>query len=82
MGIDASTYERLASEPSIEAELNRRVRIADFSLHDLEELYAMRIVNEALAVRATVPRLTGRELQALHTALARLHLDLSEEEDA
>src|SRR3982074_810257 len=51
------------------AELNRRVRIADFSVDDLEQLYAMRVVNEALAVRATVPRLTAPQLQELHRAL-------------
>jgi DNA-binding GntR family transcriptional regulator len=62
----------LQREGLVEAELNRRVRIADFSLHDLEELYAMRIVNEALAVRATVPRLTGQELQELHSALDQM----------
>jgi DNA-binding GntR family transcriptional regulator len=59
----------LQREGLVEAELNRRVRIADFSVDDLEELYAMRIVNEALAVRATVPRLTAQELQELHGAL-------------
>jgi DNA-binding GntR family transcriptional regulator len=59
----------LQREGLIEAELNRRARIADFSVDDLEELYAMRIVNEALAVRATVPRLTPQQLHELHAAL-------------
>jgi DNA-binding GntR family transcriptional regulator len=62
----------LEREGLVEAELNRRVRIADFSLNDLEELYAMRVVNEALAVRATVPRLTAEQLQELHGALEEM----------
>jgi DNA-binding GntR family transcriptional regulator len=62
----------LQREGLVEAELNRRVRIADFSVDDLEELYAMRIVNEALAVRATVPRLTAQQLQELHKALEEM----------
>jgi DNA-binding GntR family transcriptional regulator len=62
----------LQREGLVDAELNRRVRIADFSVDDLEELYAMRIVNEALAVRATVPRLTAQELEELHTRLEEM----------
>jgi DNA-binding GntR family transcriptional regulator len=62
----------LQREGLVQAELNRRVRIADFSVDDLEELYAMRIVNEALAVRATVPRLTAQQLQELHRALEEM----------
>jgi DNA-binding GntR family transcriptional regulator len=62
----------LQREGLVEAELNRRVRIADFSVNDLEELYAMRVVNEGLAVRATVPRLTAQELQELHRALEEM----------
>jgi DNA-binding GntR family transcriptional regulator len=62
----------LQREGLVEAQLNRRVRIADVSVDDLEELYAMRIVNEALAVRATVPRLTPRGLQELYTALEEM----------
>jgi DNA-binding GntR family transcriptional regulator len=62
----------LQREGLVEAELNRRVRIADFSVNDLEDLYAMRVVNEALAVRATVPRLTAQQLEALHGALEEM----------
>jgi DNA-binding GntR family transcriptional regulator len=62
----------LQREGLVEAELNRRVRVADFSVGDLEQLYAMRILNETLAVRATVPRLTRDELQAISRSLARM----------
>jgi DNA-binding GntR family transcriptional regulator len=62
----------LQREGLVEAELNRRVRIADFSVNDLEALYAMRIVNEGLAVRATVPRLTAQQLEDLHRCLEEM----------
>jgi DNA-binding GntR family transcriptional regulator len=62
----------LQREGLVEAELNRRVRVADFSVGDLEQLYAMRILNETLAVRATVPRLTRDELEAIRRSLAQM----------
>ena len=62
----------LQREGLVDAELNRRVRVAEFSVSDLEELYAMRVVNEALAVRATVPRLTSHELEDLHRCLEEM----------
>jgi DNA-binding GntR family transcriptional regulator len=49
----------LQSEGLIEAETNRMVRVAGFSVEDLEQLYALRIVNEALAIRLTVPLMTA-----------------------
>jgi DNA-binding GntR family transcriptional regulator len=39
---------------------------------DLEEIYAMRIANEALAVRATVPRLAVVEVEALRACLEEM----------
>src|SRR2546426_8507291 len=62
----------LQREGLVDAELNRRVRVADFSVGDLEEIYAMRVVNEALAVRATVPRLTSQQLEDLHRCLEEM----------
>ena len=56
----------LEREGLVDAEMNRRVRVAPFSPADLEEVYAMRIVNEALAIRATVPHLTDEDLASLH----------------
>jgi DNA-binding GntR family transcriptional regulator len=38
-----------------------------------EELYALRIVTEAFAIRATVPHLTGDELAMLHTHLDEMN---------
>jgi DNA-binding GntR family transcriptional regulator len=62
----------LEREGLVEAELNRRVRIAPFSPEDLEELYALRIVNEALGIRASVPHLTDEDLSDLHDDLERM----------
>jgi DNA-binding GntR family transcriptional regulator len=59
----------LQREGLVVAELNRRVRVAPFSAADLEELYALRIVNEALGIRATVPHLRPEDFADLHRAL-------------
>ena len=67
----------LQREGLIEGEPNRRVRVAGFSVDDLEHLYAERIAVEALGVRLTVPRLTADELRALEG-----HLDGIEEYSA
>jgi DNA-binding GntR family transcriptional regulator len=62
----------LQREGLVDAELNRRVRVAEFSVGDLEEIYAMRIANEALAVRTTVPRLSVSEVEALRACLEEM----------
>jgi DNA-binding GntR family transcriptional regulator len=62
----------LEREGLVDAELNRRVRVAPFSPGDLEEVYALRIVNEALAIRATVPHLTPEDLASLHADMDRM----------
>jgi DNA-binding GntR family transcriptional regulator len=62
----------LEREGLVAAELNRRARVAPFSPGDLEEVYAMRIVNEALAIRATVPHLTDEDMAVLHADLGRM----------
>ncbi len=62
----------LEREGLVDAELNRRVRVADFSLVDLEQLYAMRILNETLAVQATVPLLTPDEVRAVRSSLTEM----------
>lgn len=49
----------------IEAERHRRVRVAPFSLDDLEQLYAMRISLECLAVRLTVQDLLSTDIEAM-----------------
>src|SRR5260370_35775358 len=39
----------------VKAQPNHLVRVADFAIPDLEQLYAIRISLEALAIRLTVP---------------------------
>jgi DNA-binding GntR family transcriptional regulator len=62
----------LQREGLVEAEPNHRVRVADFSIPDLEQLYAMRISLEALAIRLTVPLLQAEELRRLEGFLAQM----------
>jgi len=62
----------LEREGLVQAEPQRRARVADFSVDDLEELYAMRIELEALAIRFTVPRLDEGDLRELGELLGRM----------
>jgi DNA-binding GntR family transcriptional regulator len=62
----------LQREGLVEAEVNRRGRVSSFSIDDLEQLYAMRIVHEALAVRISVPQFTKVDVAALRTHLRRM----------
>jgi DNA-binding GntR family transcriptional regulator len=62
----------LQREGLVEAELNRRVRVARFSVEDLEQLYAMRIVTEALGIRATVPFLTDEDLAEIQGCIEEM----------
>jgi DNA-binding GntR family transcriptional regulator len=62
----------LQREGLIEAEANRRVRVTPISMEDLEELYALRIVNEALGARLTVPRLGEEDIAFLQMAVAEM----------
>jgi DNA-binding GntR family transcriptional regulator len=48
---------------------NHRVQVADFSLDDLEELYASRLVLEPLALTVRVSALTTSDLDEMATAL-------------
>lgn len=62
----------LQREGLVEAEANQSVRVAGFSFPDLEQLYATRICQEALAIRLTVPRLQTAELDRLEEVLAQM----------
>jgi DNA-binding GntR family transcriptional regulator len=62
----------LQYEGLIEGEPNRRVRIALLSVPDLDELYAMRISLETLAIRLTVPRLKSQDLSHIEAQLCRM----------
>jgi DNA-binding GntR family transcriptional regulator len=62
----------LQREGLVDSEPNRRVRVAPLSVADLEQVYAARIVIEALAVRLSVPLLEDGDLKALARALREL----------
>jgi len=55
----------LQSERLIEAEPNRRVRVAPMSTTDLEELYVVRVTLEAEAMRLSVPAMMPEDLARL-----------------
>jgi DNA-binding GntR family transcriptional regulator len=59
----------LQGEGLIESERNRRVRVTSFDIDDLEQVYATRIVLEALGVRLTVPLLSDEEITQLRQCL-------------
>jgi DNA-binding GntR family transcriptional regulator len=62
----------LEREGLVLSEPNRSVRIADFSIRDLESLYAMRVVLEAVAVRITVPTLRPEDFAELEGLMAQM----------
>jgi len=62
----------LEREGLVVSQPNRRVRIADFSIDDLESLYAMRVALEAVAVRLTVPTLRSEDFAELEGLMAQM----------
>jgi DNA-binding GntR family transcriptional regulator len=62
----------LQREGLVISEPNRRVRIADLSSDDAEELYIMRIALECVAIRITVPTLTSHDFAALEGYMAQM----------
>jgi DNA-binding GntR family transcriptional regulator len=62
----------LQRESLIESEHNRRVRVAELTSTDLVQLYAMRITQESLAVKLTVPMLSPAELNDLRGLLGEM----------
>lgn len=62
----------LEREGLIASEPNRRVRVPPLSLGDLEQIYASRLVLEALAIRLSVPHFTAEDLSELERHLAAM----------
>lgn len=62
----------LQEEGLIEAESNRRARVATFHLDDLEAIAAQRILLSALATAITVPQLTDADLAGMERTLAAM----------
>jgi DNA-binding GntR family transcriptional regulator len=55
----------LQREGLVDAAYNRRVRVSQLSTSELEQLYARRILLEALGLRASIPRFTATDLNTL-----------------
>src|SRR3954463_15444131 len=62
----------LQSEGLVDAERNRRVRVAPVSPQDLEELCVMRVTLEAEAIRLAVPRMAAEDLGRLEAWIAEM----------
>lgn len=57
----------LVHEGLLEGQAGRQMRVAGFSVQDMEQLYVQRIALETMAIRITIPRLTGAELDLMRT---------------
>jgi DNA-binding GntR family transcriptional regulator len=62
----------LQGEGLVEAEHNRRVRVAPMTPRDLEELYVLRVTLEAEALRLSVPQLTPEDIARLEGHMAEM----------
>jgi DNA-binding GntR family transcriptional regulator len=70
----------LQREGLVEGQANRALRVAPFSRDDLETLYGLRIVNEALGIKLSVPRMTVEDDAFLDRSLTEMarHADLAD----
>ncbi len=57
----------LVYEGLLEGQPGRQMRVAGFSVQDMEQLYVQRISLETMATRITTPRLTAVELDRMRT---------------
>lgn len=71
---------RVQSEDLLEAQENRRLRVAGLDPADLGELYAMRIMLESLGVRLTVAGLDAEGLDRIRASF-EAHVRACEERD-
>lgn len=63
---------RLQQEGLLVGEVNRRVRVAAAELAEFDTLCAVRIVNEALAIRLTVPHLGDEDVERIDAMRRRM----------
>jgi DNA-binding GntR family transcriptional regulator len=63
---------RLQGEGLIEAEPNRRVRVAPITASDVEELYALRVTIEVESLRLSMPHLRSEHIARLQGYLAEM----------
>lgn len=74
---------RIAAEGLIVADFNRRMRVSELDLDDFDQIYAMRMALEPMAIAATVPRLSPDDRGQLRRAMSDMEhaiagLDLEE----
>jgi DNA-binding GntR family transcriptional regulator len=62
----------LQNEGLVHSELNRRVRVSELSLSDLEQIYAIRLPLEAAALRLSLPGMTPEHLAHLEGHMAEM----------
>jgi len=62
----------LEREGFIEAEHNKQVRVARYSIEDLEQVYAMRITLEALSVRLSIPEMNSADIDEMAEAQEKM----------
>ena len=58
-------FRLLQREGLIVTAVNLRARVSDLSAEEVDHLYALRVVNEALALRVSIPCFTDEELNHL-----------------
>jgi DNA-binding GntR family transcriptional regulator len=62
----------LQREGLVQAEFNRRIRVSPLTTSELEQIYAHRVVLEAVALRASVPKFSAAELALLRDLQLRM----------
>jgi DNA-binding GntR family transcriptional regulator len=62
----------LQNEGLVHSELNRRVRVGELSISDLEQLYAIRLPLEAAALRLSLPAMTPEHGARLEGHMAEM----------
>jgi DNA-binding GntR family transcriptional regulator len=63
----------LQREGLVQAEFNRRVRVAPISTSELEQIYAHRVVLEVVALRATVTRFRADDITQLWSLIEEMN---------
>ncbi|WP_375389578.1 GntR family transcriptional regulator [uncultured Amnibacterium sp.] len=63
---------RLLAEHLVSGDFNRRMRVSELNLDDLDQIYAMRIALEPLGVASTLARITPAQQAALSDSVDRM----------
>lgn len=75
-------FRLLEREGLITAEVNQRARVTGLSVDDVEHVYALRVVNEALALTVSVPRFATEEFDEMEHLLSAVARSQSQGFDA